>query len=43
MMKLLVNKWAYVSRVEEREVWSSANVEVGREDRSDIKSGIGRL
>ena len=42
-MKVLVNKGAYLSRVEERDVWCSADVEVGREERSEIKAGIGRL
>ena len=43
MMEVLVNKGAYLSRVYEREIWSSADVEVGREERSEIKSGMGRL
>ena len=43
MMEVLVNKGTYLSRVDEREVWSSADVEVGREERSNIKSGMGRL
>ena len=42
-MEVLVNKGAYLSRMEEREVWSSADVEVGREERSDIKAGMWRL
>ena len=42
-MEVLVNKGAYLSSVEEREVWSSADVEVGMEERSVIKSGMGRL
>ena len=43
MMEVLVNNGAYLSRVEEREVWSSADVEVGSEERSDIKSGKRRM
>ena len=38
-----MNKEAYLSRVEERDVWSSAEVKVGREERSEIKAGMGML
>ena len=38
-MEVLVNKGAYLSMVEDREVWSRADVEVGREE----KLGMGRL
>ena len=42
-MEVLVNNGAYLSRLEDRAVWSSADVEVGREERSEIKVGMGRL
>ena len=43
VMEVLVNKGAYLSRVEERDLWSSADVGVVREERSEIKVGMGRL
>ena len=41
--EVLVNKGAYLSRVEETDLWSSADVEIGRDERSEIKVGMGRL
>ena len=42
-MEVLVNKWAYLSMVEERDVWSAADIEVGREEISEIKARMGRF